>query len=79
MLWLGETTVSEEKKNSLEEALDWVDVFLKDKQWVAGPNLTIADTAFLASISGIMVRASICSIDIMTCVVSFLSIINNFF
>uniref|UniRef100_A0A1B6CCR9 GST C-terminal domain-containing protein n=1 Tax=Clastoptera arizonana TaxID=38151 RepID=A0A1B6CCR9_9HEMI len=54
VLFLGETTVSEDKKKSLEEALDWVDLFLKDGSWVAGSNLTIADTAFYASITGLV-------------------------
>lgn len=57
MLFRGETEVSADKLSALEEALGWVEMYLGKNVWVAGPNLTIADTAFLASISSIVVSS----------------------
>ncbi|XP_046683086.1 glutathione S-transferase 1-1-like [Homalodisca vitripennis] len=53
VLFRDETEVTADKIKSLEEALGWVELFLRDNLWVAGSNLTIADTAFLASITSI--------------------------
>ncbi|KAG8261721.1 hypothetical protein J6590_066783 [Homalodisca vitripennis] len=55
VLFRDETEVTADKIKSLEEALGWVELFLRDNLWVAGSNLTIADTAFLASITSIAV------------------------
>lgn len=62
VLFLGETEISEEKKKSLEEGFDFLDIFLKDSPWVAGQNRTIADCACAASVSTIVVRFSLLSV-----------------
>nr|AFJ75804.1 glutathione s-transferase D1 [Nilaparvata lugens] len=48
---LGEKTVGEEKKKSMEEALGWMDQFLTGRPWLAGTEFTIADCWCAASIS----------------------------
>lgn len=55
VLFLGENQIYDEHKQSLEEALGFLDVFLQDNDFVAGSNLTIADCSLVASVSTIVV------------------------
>lgn len=54
VLFLGETTVSEDKKKSLEEAFGWMDTFLTGRPWIAGADMTIADCSCAASVASIV-------------------------
>ncbi|XP_019868564.1 glutathione S-transferase 1 [Aethina tumida] len=54
VLFLGENQIYDEHKQSLEEALGFLDVFLQDNDFVAGSNLTIADCSLVASVSTIV-------------------------
>ncbi|CAD7079718.1 unnamed protein product [Hermetia illucens] len=54
VLFLGETTIPEDKKKQLQEAFEWLNGFLEGRKWVAGDNLTIADLSILASIASII-------------------------
>jgi glutathione S-transferase len=47
----GVTTVAEEKVTAVKEALETLDGYLDGNDWVAGSNVTLADLAFLASVS----------------------------
>ncbi|KAF2886397.1 hypothetical protein ILUMI_19777 [Ignelater luminosus] len=40
-----------EKKLKYEEALEWLDGFLKKSMWVAGQQMTIADFSIIANVS----------------------------
>ncbi|XP_026478114.1 uncharacterized protein LOC113384585 [Ctenocephalides felis] len=53
ILFLGETTISQDKKDQLNEAFGYLDGFLAKTKWVAGDNFTVADNAILASVSSI--------------------------
>uniref|UniRef100_A0A6M2DQ87 Putative glutathione s-transferase tabanus bromius n=1 Tax=Xenopsylla cheopis TaxID=163159 RepID=A0A6M2DQ87_XENCH len=53
VLFLGETTVSKEKKDQLSEAFGYLDGFLSKTKWVAADHITVADNAILASVSSI--------------------------
>lgn len=54
VLFLGETTVPEDKRTQLAQALEWLNGFLEGHDWVAGNNLTIADLSILSSVSSII-------------------------
>uniref|UniRef100_A0A0K8TTV1 Putative glutathione s-transferase n=1 Tax=Tabanus bromius TaxID=304241 RepID=A0A0K8TTV1_TABBR len=54
VLFLGETTISEEKTKQLYEAFNWLDGFLQSTKWVAGDEVTIADLSILASLASIV-------------------------
>lgn len=58
ILFLGETTISQDKKDQLNEAFGYLDGFLAKTKWVAGDNFTVADNAILASVSSIQVKFS---------------------
>lgn len=50
-----EDEVSEEAKDNLLESMGVMEIFLKDKPWIAGDDLTIADLTVLALISTVEV------------------------
>nr|UYI58578.1 glutathione S-transferase 7 [Grapholita molesta] len=54
ILFLGETEIKESLKNDLNTTLEFLNGFLKDSKWVAGHNLTIADTSIYATVSSIL-------------------------
>lgn len=56
-LFLGETKISDEKREKLNEALEWVNLFLEGNQYVAGGDSpTLADLSILVSVTTIVVR-----------------------
>lgn len=56
-MWGGRTTVDENEKASLREALSYLDIFLESSPWVAGSNMTIADFACVAPVSTMVVSS----------------------
>lgn len=60
MLFIGETKITQEKRDKLNEALVFLNTFLNGTKYVAGDNVTIADLAIYASVTSIVVS----SIDI---------------
>ncbi|XP_047997130.1 glutathione S-transferase 1-like [Leguminivora glycinivorella] len=54
ILFLGETEIKEPLKNDLNSSLEFLNGFLENSKWVAGHNLTIADTSIYASVSSIL-------------------------
>lgn len=56
ILFMGETTISQDKKEKLYEAFEWMEKFLEGQNWFAGDTMTIADLSILASLSSILVR-----------------------
>ncbi|KDR17708.1 glutathione S-transferase 1-like [Zootermopsis nevadensis] len=54
VITLGKTTVDEDQKASVQEALSFLDKFLEGGSWVAGNKMTIADFACVASVSSIV-------------------------
>ncbi|CAO1403684.1 unnamed protein product [Diamesa tonsa] len=60
VIYLGETKISEEKRNQVYEAFGFLEQFLDGHKWFCGDNMTIADLSLLASVSSIIhVGASI--------------------
>jgi glutathione S-transferase len=55
VLRLGETTISEAKKEAVCEGYDFLDKLLKNKKWIAGDNMTIADFSCVTTVSGLNV------------------------
>lgn len=53
---MGETKISNEKRETLFEALGWLNGFLEGQDYVAGNNLTLADLSTLTTISSFVVR-----------------------
>uniref|UniRef100_A0A336MU03 glutathione transferase n=1 Tax=Culicoides sonorensis TaxID=179676 RepID=A0A336MU03_CULSO len=47
----GETEISDEQIESIYEVMKWVNDILTDSQWMAGDDLTIADTTILGTLS----------------------------
>jgi glutathione S-transferase len=64
ILRLGKTTVDEDQKASIHEALSYLDKFLEGGSWVAGNKMTIADCACVASVSSIVVSSHCCCLGI---------------
>ncbi|XP_063366554.1 glutathione S-transferase 1-like [Cydia amplana] len=54
ILFLAETDINESLKKDLNSALEFLNEFLENSKWVAGHNLTIADTSIYASLSSIL-------------------------
>lgn len=54
ILFLGETEIKKPLKEDLNIILGFLDGFLRESKWVAGDNVTIADTAIYASVSCIL-------------------------
>lgn len=53
---MGETKISDEKREKLNEALVWVNLFLEGNQYVAGGDSpTLADLSILVSVTTIVV------------------------
>ena len=58
MLFLGETRISDEKREKLNEAFGFLNTFLEGNEFVCGgENATLADLAILASITSIVVSS----------------------
>lgn len=53
-MFLGETTISDEKRKQLTESFEFLEKFLENSEWFAGDSLTLADLAILSSISSIV-------------------------
>lgn len=53
MMFGKATSIEQEDLDRLNEALDALNTFLKDQEFTAGPNLTIADFAIIASMATI--------------------------
>lgn len=56
MLFLSKSTISDEQRNAIDEALGWLEKFLDGQKWLAGDFFTIADTAIYATVSFLAVR-----------------------
>ncbi|XP_063830541.1 glutathione S-transferase 1-like [Ostrinia nubilalis] len=54
ILFLGETEIKPNLKDDLNSTLAFLDQFLSGSKWVAGDNVTIADTSIYASLSSIL-------------------------
>nr|QGZ00473.1 glutathione S-transferase delta4 [Glyphodes pyloalis] len=54
ILFLGETEIKQNLKDDLNASLGFLDQFLSGSKWVAGDNITIADTSIFASLSSIL-------------------------
>lgn len=78
ILYLGEDEVHDEKKQPLEEALGFLDVFLADNAFVCGENLTVADCCLVASVSSIVVRIGNIYIFIQCIPKSFIQMVQRF-
>lgn len=52
-MYEGVTEISEDKKQQLLEAYDLLEIFLKNKKYVAGNDLSIADFSIVTSINSI--------------------------
>lgn len=50
------TSVSDDLKKSMKDALDILDTFLDGKSWLVGENLTLADIANAATVSNAEVK-----------------------
>lgn len=55
--FLGETKISDEKRNKIYEAFGYLEKFLEGRKWLCGDNLTVADLQILSSVSSIVVRS----------------------
>jgi glutathione S-transferase len=65
VLYQGKTTIDEDKKASIHEALSYLDKFLEGGPWVAGNKMTIADCCCVASVSTIVVSSHSCCFGIV--------------
>lgn len=54
LLFLGETKISEDKKNSLNEAIGFLEKFLHGRTWLCGNSYTLADISIYVSLSSIV-------------------------
>ncbi|CAG9795890.1 unnamed protein product [Diatraea saccharalis] len=54
ILFLGETEIKQNLKDDLNTTFDLLEEFLRGSKWVAGDNMTIADTSIYASVSSIL-------------------------
>jgi len=52
--FLGETKISDEKRNKIYEAFGYLEKFLEGCKWLCGDNLTVADLQILSSVSSIV-------------------------
>lgn len=55
IIFLGVTEIQQNLKDDLNSTLGFLDQFLSESKWVAGDNVTIADTSIYASLSSILV------------------------
>ncbi|XP_034103411.1 glutathione S-transferase 1-like [Drosophila nasuta] len=55
ILFLGETVIVQSKIDAVAEVYDLVETFLGDNDYVAGPELTIADFSYITTICSLMV------------------------
>ncbi|EDW01857.1 glutathione S-transferase 1 [Drosophila grimshawi] len=62
VLFHGKTEVPKERLEAIVEAYEFVEVFLKDQDYIAGDQLTIADFSLIASISSMVAYVEIDSI-----------------
>ncbi|KAL0272557.1 UNVERIFIED_CONTAM: hypothetical protein PYX00_005485 [Menopon gallinae] len=51
VLFLGETKITQEKRDSLNEAISFLEKFLHGRKWLTGDNYTIADISTFATMS----------------------------
>lgn len=56
-----------EKLKKLEEGFEFLNTFLQGQQWVAGPNITVADYAIVATVS----TADVSSLLLCNCIALF--------
>lgn len=61
VLFLGRTVVPKERFEAITEVYDFVEVFLKDHDYVAGDQLTIADFSIISSITSLVAYVDIVS------------------
>lgn len=54
VLHLGETKITQEKRDNLTEAFGFLNTFLNETKYVAGNDVTIADLAIYASVTSIV-------------------------
>lgn len=54
-LFLGETKISDDKRQELKKTFGFAETFLEGRKWFCGDNLTIADLSILASMSSAIV------------------------
>ncbi|XP_063709337.1 glutathione S-transferase D7-like [Culicoides brevitarsis] len=54
-IYKGETEIKKENIDSIYEAFKWLDDILSKSKWMAGDNVTIADTTMLATLSTLFV------------------------
>lgn len=52
----GATDIPDENIKALYEAMKWVNDFLTDSKWMAGDEVTIADTTMLGTLSTLIVN-----------------------
>jgi glutathione S-transferase len=57
-IFLGEKTISDDKRTQVYEAFGFMETFLEGRKWFCGEKLTIADLSVLASLSSIIVSLS---------------------
>jgi glutathione S-transferase len=65
VIFLGKTTVDDEQKAGIDEALSYLDKFLEGSPWIAGSKITIADFSCVTSVSSIVVSSHSCYFGIV--------------
>jgi len=54
IIYLGETTIPDDKRKALFEAFDWLNGFLQGNDYIAGPTVTVADLFAVSSMLSIV-------------------------
>lgn len=55
MVYEGQTTIPDDKRKAALEALDYVEGLLKEKEWVAGDKITVADFSLITTVTSLAV------------------------
>lgn len=56
IIYLGETTIPDDKRKAMFEAFGWLNGFLDGNDYVAGSTVTVADLFAVSSMLSIAVR-----------------------
>lgn len=54
LFWFGKKVIPKERVEAIVEVYDFVEVFLKDHDYIAGDHLTIADFSIVTTISALI-------------------------